>query len=254
MSPYEITLFVHSYLRWIALGLFVVVLVRSIRGWLGAREWTKLDERLHIGLVSAIDIQLLLGLLLYIVLSPIAQAFFANPGASMKDAVVRYVGVEHITGMLIVVVIVHVGRVRSKRAGTAKLRHRRVWSTSLAALLLVLASIPWPFLKYGRPILRGFTGSEEVASAVCPPVYADRCATCHGASGRGDGVAATAFNPRPRDFATELGGRSDEQIGLVIMEGGAAHGLGAGMPAHPDLSDEEVAVLVACVRSFRDGR
>lgn len=32
------------------------------------------------------------------------------------------------------------------------------------------------------------------------PLYAEQCAACHGASGRGDGLADTAFEPAPTDF------------------------------------------------------
>lgn len=33
-------------------------------------------------------------------------------------------------------------------------------------------------------------------------IYADNCASCHGASGRGDGPAGKALNPKPADLAT----------------------------------------------------
>jgi hypothetical protein len=44
-------------------------------------------------------------------------------------------------------------RVRSKRAA-GPLRHRRVFISTLVALALILIAIPWPFLPYGRPLLR----------------------------------------------------------------------------------------------------
>lgn len=161
MSLYEIVLLAHSYLRWLLVIVLVVVIARSIRGWLGPREWSPLDERLHLGLVAGVDLQFLLGLVLYVFLSPITQAFFTAPGLGMKDATLRFFGVEHLLAMFVMIVVIHVGRVMSKRAKTPKLRHRRVWTTTLAALLLVLISIPWPFLKYGRPIFRGGSAALE---------------------------------------------------------------------------------------------
>jgi hypothetical protein len=161
MSVYEIVLLAHSYLRWLLVVLFVVVIARSVRGWLGAREWAPLDERLHLGLVALVDLQFLLGLVLYVFLSPITQAFFLAPGPAMKDATLRFFGVEHVLAMFVMIVVIHVGRVLSKRAKTPKLRHRRVWTTTLAAIVLVLVSIPWPFLKYGRPLFRGASAAVE---------------------------------------------------------------------------------------------
>jgi hypothetical protein len=99
-------------------------------------------------------VQLLVGLVLYALLSPFARAFFAAPALAMKDPVLRFFGVEHTVTMLIAVVVLHVGRSRSKRAPTPRLRHRRAWTLTLAALLLMLIAVPWPFLDVGRPLLR----------------------------------------------------------------------------------------------------
>ena len=156
MSAYGLILFIHSYLRWIALGLAVVVIGRAFAGWRRSREWQRTDEKLHIALVASVDVQFLLGLILYIFLSPITQAFFMGPGPAMKDPVLRFFGVEHITTMLVAIALVHISRTRSKKASTAQLRQRRVWTMTLAALVLMLLSVPWPFLDIGRPLVRGF--------------------------------------------------------------------------------------------------
>lgn len=261
MSSYSVTLFAHSYLRWVVLGLAGVVLVRAFTGWRRAREWTRLDERLHTAFVASIDTQLLVGLLLYLGLSPISKAFFAAPGSGMKDAILRFYGVEHVTVMIAAVAVVHIGRARSKKAATPELRQRRVWTTTLAALLLILTSIPWPSLRHGRPLFRGTTAAApataEPTAIACPPVYAERCATCHGESGQGDGVAAQGLRPPPRSFsdAQWADTRTDAQLRAVIRDGGAAHGLSAMMLPHRDLSDAELDALVTCVRSFgRDAK
>ena len=154
MKTYLVVLTVHSYLRWAVLLLALIVLARSLRGWAGSREWTRVDDRFHAGLVGAIDLQLLLGLVLYIFLSPMTSAFFADVGAAMKEPALRFFGLEHIAAMVVAVTIFHIGRARSKKAKTPRVRHRRVWVSTLIALLLVAASIPWPFLRYGRPLLR----------------------------------------------------------------------------------------------------
>ena len=87
--------------------------------------------------------------------------------------------------------------------------------------------------------------------ATAPAVYADRCSSCHGDEGRGDGPAGRSLDPRPRDFgnAAWQHATSDERIRTVIRQGGSAMRLSPSMAAHPDLSDGELDALVAYIRS-----
>src|SRR5262249_23645699 len=90
------------------------------------------------------------------------------------------------------------------------------------------------------------------ARITCPPLFTERCVACHGARGAGDGVAAAALEPKPRNFRAASWGRNrtDADLAAVIRGGGAARGMSAGMPAQPDLSPEQVDSLVQCVRSL----
>ena len=85
-------------------------------------------------------------------------------------------------------------------------------------------------------------------------IFATRCVTCHGASGKGDGAAASALNPKPRDYTDKAWQASvtDEQLAKAIVEGGAAIGKSALMPANPDLKgkDAVVAEIVKLIRAF----
>ena len=86
-------------------------------------------------------------------------------------------------------------------------------------------------------------------------IFATRCTPCHGANGAGDGIAAAALNPHPRNFhdATWQASVTDEQIQQIIRLGGAAVGKSPLMPANPDLigRDAVVVALAAHLRSFR---
>ncbi len=68
-------------------------------------------------------------------------------------------------------------------------------------------------------------------------IWQSRCSTCHGAAGKGDGAAAAALTPKPRDFssASWQASVSDEHIEKIIAEGGQSVGLSMLMPANPDL-------------------
>jgi len=84
-------------------------------------------------------------------------------------------------------------------------------------------------------------------------LFATRCTPCHGASGKGDGAAAAALNPKPRDYTNKEWQASvtDEQLKKVIVGGGASVGKSAAMPPNPDLEGKpDLDGLVAVVRSF----
>lgn len=162
MTAYEIALFAHSYLRWIIVIVSVFLCIRSFIAWRSQRDWEQGDERLHVALVATFDMQFAIGLLLYVFLSPLPWAFFADLSSNIKEPTLRFFSLEHVIVILVATVLVHIGRVQSQRAATDNLRHRRVWTTTLFALLLVCAAIPWPGLRYGRPLLRGLTANVEV--------------------------------------------------------------------------------------------
>jgi hypothetical protein len=153
-AAYPHLLVAHSWVRWTVLILLVAVVVRAWRGRRAPNAvWSALDERVQVALVAAADLQLLLGLWLYAI-SPFARAFLADPIGNQKVRILRFFGEEHIVMMLAAIAFVHVGRVKARRAADAVERHRRVFAWTLAALLFVLASIPWPYFPVERPLLR----------------------------------------------------------------------------------------------------
>ncbi len=88
-------------------------------------------------------------------------------------------------------------------------------------------------------------------------VFTTRCALCHGADGKGETDTGKALNPHPRNYNDAAWQKSvtDDYIGKVILQGGAAVGKSPMMAANPDLTDkpEVVKNLVAKVRSFNKG-
>lgn len=149
---YSVVLFTHSWLRYLVLGFGIALLYLCARG-LQRAAWTERQERIHVLFTAVLDVQFLLGLLLYFKLSPHSQAALANMGAAMKDPTLRFFGVEHMATMLIALIVAHVGRARSKRK-QGKARVKSVLITQSVWLVLTLASIPWPGLDVGRPLFR----------------------------------------------------------------------------------------------------
>ena len=153
---YSIVLSLHNILRWLVLLFGLLAIVRSINGLNFKRGFTGQDNRIGMWFVSLLDLQVLLGLLLYFVLSPLTTAALQNFGGAMGNTSVRYFLVEHAIMMLIALVIAQIGRVMARKAENAASKHRRTAVWFALSLLVVLAAIPWPFLSAGRPLLRFF--------------------------------------------------------------------------------------------------
>lgn len=80
--------------------------------------------------------------------------------------------------------------------------------------------------------------------------YANRCAFCHGATGKGDGPAGVALKPPPRDLTTPeyWQSASPETMRAVIANGKP----GTAMVAFKDmLSAEEIDALVEYIKTFK---
>jgi len=93
---------------------------------------------------------------------------------------------------------------------------------------------------------------DPVAEAAA--IYENRCAVCHGMSGKGDGDGSAALDPKPRDFTSPEWQTSvtDDHLKKIIVFGGLAVGKAATMPPNPDLDakPELVAELVKLIRDL----
>ncbi|HYH40538.1 MAG TPA: hypothetical protein VD867_01025 [Burkholderiales bacterium] len=101
-----------------------------------------------------LDIQMLLGLLLYLVLSPFTRQAMSDMGTAMKVSALRFFVVEHLFGMLVAVALTHIGIAKIRRASGDARRHRTALIFFSLALLAIFASIPWPGMPAGRPLFR----------------------------------------------------------------------------------------------------
>lgn len=84
-------------------------------------------------------------------------------------------------------------------------------------------------------------------------LYGQFCATCHGQSGKGDGAAAAALNPKPRDHTDKeyMSKLSDDDMLKVIKNGGASVGKSPLMPPWgASLKDDQIQDIIAYVRTL----
>jgi hypothetical protein len=129
--------------RWLVLIVIVLAVVFAFIGWFNKRDWNKKDNITGLILTIFMDIQFLVGIVLYAFVSPLTKAAFNNFGAAMKNADLRFYAVEHILLMIIALVLVHIGRIKTKKAVAPWKKHRAATIFYGIALLLILAGIPW---------------------------------------------------------------------------------------------------------------
>jgi heme A synthase len=129
--------------RWLVLIVIVLAVVFAFIGWLKKQEWNKKDNTTGLILTIFMDIQFLVGIILYAFVSPLTKAAFSDFGAAMKNSALRFYAVEHILLMVIALVLVHIGRSKSKKAVAPWKKHRVAAIYYGIALVLILLGIPW---------------------------------------------------------------------------------------------------------------
>lgn len=151
---YALVLFVHSWLRWVVVLAGLASVARAAHGVATRRRWLPLDQRLGLVFVAALDAEVLLGLLLYFVLSPVTPKSLADFRTYMPVAPLRFFAIEHAFGMLLAVAVAHVGWRRLKKTQGDRGRLVCALVALGIALVLVAVSVPWPWMSYGRPLFR----------------------------------------------------------------------------------------------------
>lgn len=151
---YTTVIFLHSLIRWAVLAAGVFAAVRGISGWRSGRPWTLADDRAALWFTTTLDLQMLLGLLMYFWLSPITTGALQEFGSVMGNGPLRFWAIEHPVGMIVSIALAHVGRGRLRKIGADARRHRTAAVFFTLALLVAIISIPWPGSPNARPLLR----------------------------------------------------------------------------------------------------
>jgi hypothetical protein len=151
---YASVLWLHSWLRWAVLLTGLVAWLRAIGGKTARRPWTPQDELWGLLLTISVDLQFLVGLVLYLFLSPITRLGLRNFAAAMQINVARFFTVEHVIGMIAGIALVHVARVKIRKAADPDRKHRLAMVLFGIALIVMIISIPWPGMPVARPLFR----------------------------------------------------------------------------------------------------
>ena len=152
---YDLLLFAHSWLRWLVLLAVLMAVARAVGGVNTRRPWTPVDDRAGMWMTASLDLQLLIGIVLYGFLSPVTQSAFVDMAAAMRAAPIRFFAVEHPVGMIVAIALAHVGRARARKAATSEAKHKTALIFFGLALVVLLLSIPWPIGPGARSLFRG---------------------------------------------------------------------------------------------------
>ena len=150
---YNFLLISHSWLRWVVLILAVWTIYNNYEGFTSNRKWGTGDKKLNAYFLSALHLQLVLGLTLYVI-SPMMKAIFQDFGGSMKNPELRFWSVEHMTGMIIGITVAQIGSIRAKKQVSDAGKFRTAFFWFLVATLIILIMIPFGIWNVGRPLFR----------------------------------------------------------------------------------------------------
>ena len=147
-------LHLHNFMRWAVLLFALLTLVRSVGGLGGKKIFTSGDRKTALFLMISADVQLLLGFALYFMKG--WAEVLASGADIMSNKVNRFFAVEHITGMLIAIVLIHIGYSAAKKNIPDSSKFKKLFWFTLIAVIIILATIPWPGRELvGRPLFPG---------------------------------------------------------------------------------------------------
>ncbi|MBL0912054.1 MAG: cytochrome B [Bacteroidia bacterium] len=140
----------HSGLRYVALALLIAAIGAGFAAIMSKKAYTPGSRKLYSFAMVSTHIQLLIGIVLYIMNSvPMISA--VGMGEVMKEEEKRFWVIEHPIMMLLSVILITAGFSMGKRARIDLAKHRITTVFYLLGLILIFFAIPWPFMSPGRP-------------------------------------------------------------------------------------------------------
>ena len=124
----------HSGWRYVVFLLLIIAVVKALSGWFGNKTYTEGDRKLNVFTLISAHIQLLIGLVLYF-----SEGWYKLSSAGAPA--VRYFKMEHITMMVVAIILITVGNAKSKKLTEAVAKHRAIAIFFGSALILIIIAI-----------------------------------------------------------------------------------------------------------------
>jgi len=113
--------------------LLLVAFINALMGFLGKKPYTEGNRKLNVFALISAHIQLVLGFIIY----------FMNGWYKVDSSIaqLRYWKMEHVSMMLVAIILITVGNARSKKVDSALMKHRTIFIYFGFALVLITAAI-----------------------------------------------------------------------------------------------------------------
>jgi hypothetical protein len=147
---YQIIKGLHNVLRWVVVLGGIYAIVTSLQGLFNKGTWTDTNKRAGLIFTNALNIQFVLGIILYVVSPYINGLLKAGMGNAMSDQQSRFFIIEHGFTMILALVAAQLGYSLARRAKTDRAKFVRSSIGYVLAALLIAYAIPW-----SRPLFPG---------------------------------------------------------------------------------------------------
>jgi hypothetical protein len=128
MISYEFMKNFHSGWRWLVVLVGALAILKLLLGVVSRGKWSKLDQALGAATPIMLDVQWLLGIVIYIM-----GQWYANPAA--------VAGAEHPTTMTLALIAAHIGWSRAKQASDDGAKFRNALLGFVVAGVLIALGI-----------------------------------------------------------------------------------------------------------------
>ena len=133
---------IHSVLRWLVLLAGLVAVARLANGYTRQNAYAAADLKASRIFIGLLDVQFLLGLILYAT-SPVIRDAMKNMATAMQEPHTRFFVAEHPMMMFLALCVAHGASIWSKKSASDRVRFLRSAIGFALALGLILAGIPW---------------------------------------------------------------------------------------------------------------
>ena len=127
-------------MAFLLLVVLMLVIVVAIYGWVKVKPYNKIVSILSLVGLGAAQSQFTIGLILYFI-SPLGMSNFS--GDAMKNALSRLYIAEHPLMMLLAIVLVTIGYIKTKKAKDDNSKYKNMAIYYSIGLAFILSRIPW---------------------------------------------------------------------------------------------------------------
>jgi len=144
----------HNIIRWLVIVAGLIAVVIAFRGIVTRGKWSDNDRKTGLIFTILVDIQLMVGVVLYFVYSEWALKAILEKGMAtvMGNGTYRFFAIEHVFYMILGFVFAHLGSALPKKVNVSAEKYKRAALWFTLALLIILAGVPWG----SRPLFPGF--------------------------------------------------------------------------------------------------